>query len=73
MSFCKSCGSKIDWYRNADSGKWMPVDPDKAEDGNVRIDPVANTASVVAPGSHHVLYRSHFSTCPNANSHRKRR
>ena len=73
MAFCKSCGAKFDWYQVAETGKWMPVDSEPSPDGNVRIDVVANKASVVEPGSHHVLYLSHFATCPKAGEHRRRR
>lgn len=73
MSFCKSCGAKIDWYRSADTGKWMPLDPGPSEVGNVRVDVVANTVSVVAPGTHSPLYLSHFATCKDAAKHRRPR
>ena len=73
MAFCKTCGARFDWYRNADTGKFMPVEPEPRDDGNVQIDVVANTASVVAPGSHAPLYMSHFATCKQADAHRRRR
>lgn len=72
MAFCKSCGAQFDWYRNADSGKFMPIEPGPREDGNVRIDVVRNVAIVVEPGSHKPLYVSHFATCSGAKEHRRR-
>lgn len=73
MAFCKTCGKPFDWYRNAETGKFMPIDPDPADNGNVRIDVVRNVATVVAPGSHTPLYLSHFTTCPGAAEHRSKR
>ena len=73
MSFCKSCGAKIDWYTVAATGKRMPLDPGPTPDGNVRVDVVRNVVTVVAVGSHTPLYRSHFSTCPDAGRHRRPR
>jgi hypothetical protein len=73
VSFCKSCKARIDWYTVAATGKRMPIDPDPAPDGNVRVDVVANTVEVVAPGSRRPLYRSHFATCPAAGQPRRPR
>ena len=73
MSFCKSCGKRIDWYVVAASGKRMPIDPEPAPNGNVRVDVVANAVEVVPAGSHVPLYLSHFATCPSAAKHRKPR
>lgn len=72
MAFCKTCGARFDWYRNAETGKFMPIEPEPQVDGNVRIDVVRNVATVVPPGSHRPLYRSHFAACPGADTHRKR-
>ena len=72
MAFCKSCNALIDWYKNATSGKWMPLDREPAEDGNVYVDVVANVAKVVDVGSHKPLYKSHFATCAQAATHRRR-
>lgn len=72
MAFCKSCGGQFDWYRNADTGKFMPIEPGPHPDGNVQIDVVRNVATVVEPGSRSPLYMSHFVMCPGADKHRKR-
>lgn len=71
-SFCRSCKAPVNWYKTT-AGKNMPIDPDPHPDGNVRIDVVSNVAQVVPKGSHHVLYRSHFATCPDAGQHRRPR
>lgn len=73
MAFCKTCGKRFDWYRNAETGKFMPIEPDAVPEGNVRIDTVRNVATVVPPGSHKPLYLSHFVACPGARAHRKPR
>lgn len=73
MAFCKTCGARFDWYRNADTGKFMPVEPDPHPDGNVHIDVVANTATVAEPGSRAPLYLSHFVNCKQSATHRRAR
>ena len=57
---CSSCGARIVWFRTK-AGKKMPVD-----------------AETVNPtDAEHQLdlsrHRSHFSTCPNADQHRRPR
>jgi len=73
VAFCKTCGARFDWYRNAETGKFMPIEPDPRPDGNVRIDVVRNVATVVEPGSHSPLYLSHFVNCKQADEHRRPR
>lgn len=60
MSKCKSCGAQIMWTR-MDSGKSMPLDAEPEK----RIVMTAASARVVD------TYTSHFTTCPNADAHRK--
>lgn len=55
---CRSCRARIIWFQTA-AGKNMPVDADTVEPEDEELD---------LP--RHV---SHFSTCPNANQHRKPR
>lgn len=78
---CRSCGRRILWIRMR-SGKAMPVDDtiiyyrddphgrDRivTPDGNV----VSCVADVMPDESTGFGYVSHFATCPNANSHRRR-
>ena len=80
MSRCRSCGAEINWIRMA-SGKSMPVDPYLrsmikgegrdtlvTEDGAV----IHGRLAAYEDGANASGYISHFSTCPNADSHRKR-
>jgi hypothetical protein len=53
---CRSCRQTIIWFRTA-SGKNMPVDADTVKPDDDELDL-----------SRHV---SHFSTCPQANQHRR--
>jgi hypothetical protein len=73
MSFCKSCGAVVHWYKT-NNGKNIPLDPDPHPEGNVQINVVQNVATVVRPGSvDGPAYRSHFVTCPDSVKHRKAR
>lgn len=75
---CKSCRRPILWTRTK-SGANFPIDPDPAADGNVQLDGIT---AVVLPKDvldklreripDVKLYKSHFATCPDAPSHRKR-
>lgn len=53
---CRSCGAPIVWLKTA-SGKSMPVDAASVRYGDKKFEP-----------PRHV---THFSTCPNADQHRK--
>ena len=81
MSRCRSCGAEIIWIKMA-SGKSMPVDPDPVTywarpgaAGKV-VTPNGEVYSCVFEGNLSQAtglgYISHFSTCPNAASHRRR-
>lgn len=75
-SACKSCKAAIMWVRSAKTGALMPLDAEPNEKGNVfLIDGRAHVKSgtffeeaVKGP-----LYMSHFSTCPDSNSYRKKK
>lgn len=84
---CRSCGSPMVWAVVESSGKRMPLDPSPTDDGNVRV--LRLSATTGAPlvevvrkdqaqlgldesDSGH-RYRTHFATCPDAPSHRRRR
>lgn len=65
----------------ADSNRRMPLDPAPADDGNiillegdvVRVLGAERLAARRAqPGGPGLLYRSHFVSCPDAASHRRR-
>jgi hypothetical protein len=87
MSACRSCGAEIEWAETV-NGKPIPVDKIPVEDGNIllsmrwRCPPVAvvQSAQQIAKlkseafhtGQKHVLFKSHFATCPHAAKHRRR-
>lgn len=78
-SHCRSCKAPIRWTLTV-NGKRMPIDPDPAPDGNVWVTgitegiptiEVALTGDAV-PASVPIRYHSHFVTCPDRDSWRKR-
>lgn len=72
---CKSCGAKVIWAKNEKSGKPMIFD----------VEPVDGGQWVVKEGVAYYVKKenvldgkmrghvSHFATCPNARSHRRKR
>lgn len=86
-STCRSCGRDIIWTET-ERGKKMPVDAGKRNDGNIllisrgdaapqakflgKLELDAEKARALARGETFRAYVSHFATCPNAKSHRKR-
>jgi hypothetical protein len=65
----------VRWAKSK-SGKLMPVDLEPVEGGNIELteDGDVLLATYVKPNSHPFQDRfvSHFSTCPNAATHRKK-
>ena len=55
---CSSCGAPIVWFKT-EAGKWAPVDAGTVEAADMNLDITR--------------HKSHFATCPNAPSHRKRK
>lgn len=85
MARCKSCGASIVWAKTR-AGKSMPLDADPVAYGNVTIVDYLNPSAVeptpvvvVGPLSLEDTpvstwrYQSHFSSCPDAGVHRRRR
>lgn len=73
---CQSCGAAVLWATTS-SGRLMPVDAEPVPSpgtGNVSIEwsagGVVPVAQVVAPAPG--LHKSHFATCPHADSHRRK-
>jgi hypothetical protein len=74
---CRSCLAPIRWVLTG-SGKRMPLDTEAVPDGNVTVDRYeADHAIVVVhatpadvPASEALRYKSHFATCPEADSWR---
>ena len=83
MASCRSCAEPILWVGTA-GGKRMPLDADPVKPAGVLGKPEAgqlivvdDVAIVQRAGASHVIsnaiYTSHFSTCPDADAHRKPR
>jgi hypothetical protein len=82
MANCRSCNAAILWARTSAKGKFIPIDPDPVDDGNIELskDDEGQLLARVLIGSEGTLpgfetplrYKSHFATCPHANSHRRR-
>lgn len=82
---CGSCGAPVVWVRTP-SGARMPLDPMPLPDRDLAPSLVAKhhdecrvIATVDLDAAREwlragwTLHRSHFSTCPNASQHRRRR
>lgn len=74
MSRCTTCNAEIRWV-STQSGQRLPLDLQPAKDGNIlivagfaRVIPLEERANIKAP-----LYKSHFATCPDAESHKFRK
>jgi hypothetical protein len=78
---CRSCNGAVIWTTNVQTGKRMPVNPTPRLGGNVvlttgndgpeaRVLPPSEAKEREARGME--LYVSHFATCPNATSWRRR-
>lgn len=57
VTHCRSCRAPIVWMKTV-AGKNMPVDPEGIDEDDELFDPRKHT--------------SHFSTCPQADDHRRR-
>lgn len=64
---CRSCGASIKWVLT-EKGKWMPLDAEPVEGGNIAV---LNDGSYVSSDPGGMRYLSHFATCPQASAHRK--
>lgn len=81
---CRSCGARI-FFALTTSGKSMPIDAEPTENGNVVLAEPAEIAAALGTPRVRVVssknpapegavrYVSHFTTCPNAAFHRRRR
>lgn len=81
-STCKSCQRPIVWAKWRSSGKNVCLDPDPTARGNVELKSVGTEngrvvfeATIVRKSDPQPdkLYRVHFSSCPNADLHRRPR
>lgn len=68
---CRSCRARLLWAFT-EKGRRIPLDPKTVDDGNIQLrEGVAVVVGQASPGV--LLYKSHFSTCPNAKRHRRRK
>lgn len=89
-STCKSeaCGASIQWARNVETGKGIPLDPEPVADGNVVVDRspsdvelrsgewpvrVLGDLELSALGPDTLRYQAHFRSCVDAASFRTQR
>jgi hypothetical protein len=72
MTFCSSCGRQIRFVLTAKNRKPIPIDAQPVAGGNLDIDE-DGLVVYVKPEPEVVRFVSHFATCPNAASHRKKR
>ena len=78
---CTSCGSPILWAISAVTGTRMPIDPEPAVGGNIRLDdshpPLARVVGAAIdlfdPTDDGTRHLSHFATCVFADQHRRAR
>lgn len=78
-AFCGSCARPIVWAATP-AGKLIPLDADPVADGNIAAhrDESGNLWARVlrkdeAPAENERRGLSHFTSCPNADQHRRRR
>jgi hypothetical protein len=69
---CRSCHAPMRWVRSAVGHNPLPIDPDPVDDGNLVLEERdgGTYATVVEPGKG--THRSHFATCPDAKTWRRR-
>ena len=79
---CSSCGRRILWARNVDTGNWMPTEPDDHPTGKVMVYTRRQPPQFYIETDQLGLFDaardianlrtvSHFAVCPNAKSHRR--
>jgi len=75
---CKSCGKPLKFVESATSGKWMALDRDPVEGGNVVITPMGvaqvfpNWQAAIDAYCCLPLYQDHHVSCPSAEEWRAR-
>lgn len=71
IATCNSCGAEIVWARTS-AGKLAPIDDAPTPGGNIVFEDDGTVRYLRKDQKHDGdTYASHFSTCPNAASHRK--
>ena len=77
---CRSCGAPVRWVITEANDRRMPIDPEPVEDGNVWVIEIRQGTPIVGvaltgdavPASVPLRYVSHFVTCPDRDTWRKR-
>lgn len=74
MSKCRSCGERVVWAETV-NGRRMPVDAEPSPMGNVTLEPRHNGPPIAHVASEPVAggRLSHFASCKNADSFRRKR
>jgi hypothetical protein len=78
VSTCRSCNAPIIWARNNQTGASMILDADPVSNGNIVVyfnapKPLATVLGRLDAQMHEgPLYVSHFSTCPDGKTWRRR-
>jgi len=74
---CQSCRASIRWALTWPKGEWIPIDRDPTPTGNVACTRTGGivVARVIPADRERAGTRwvSHFTTCPNADEHRRLR
>lgn len=73
MSTCGSCGAAIEWVTTETNARPMPLDAEPRDDGNIVVidDLFGHKLARYVPAGEGDRV-SHFATCPDAASHRRR-
>lgn len=79
LETCRTCSASIVWC-TTESGKSMPVNFEPERGGNLAVDyrsdgraPLARVVQPAHAFGRQDLHKSHFVTCPQAGSWRKKR
>ena len=77
---CKTCGARIAWVKTEATGKSMPLDAESVPDGNVvlrggraHVFALGGAEEAAVAATHVPRFVSHFSTCRDADEHRRAR
>jgi hypothetical protein len=69
---CRSCGAPIIWAKTKND-KTIPLDATPTADGNLLLVDGVARAPEVTDDVPFLQYKSHFATCPDAESFRRKK
>jgi hypothetical protein len=73
MAACRSCDAEITWATSEQTGKPIPLDATPTANGNLAlVNGKAHYYGADDERLHRERYTSHFATCPEAASWRKK-